>query len=270
MHYDVVGNKNGPVMIAVPGLLGGPEDFRGIVAGLEDQMCFVILDPNRERREKGLSSLTAEVMQEVSYNSTSEDIVRILTEIKREKVYLMGISIGGKIVYDFAIKYPQHFLGGIVTDVGPGSFADSELYCFVDSIVQETNMELSWIEMKEDLKKRIPDRSMRSLIQTQIYYPDQKPPGQWKTAMRNFRKMMQKQSIDEQFDDLLKKDEVLARQNSIIHVFQAKVCSGIDEKSLPILKSMESIQIHPITEASHFLHITHKNLIRECLLKMMV
>lgn len=269
MQFETFGNSNAPALVCIPGLLGGPEDFRNILEALEKYFFIIILDPNNERRQQGLANLTEEVMKEISFNSTSGDIDSVLLEVKKEKAYLLGISLGGKIVYDFAIKYPHKFLGGVITDVGPGSFEQSDLYKFVDKIVQEINLNLTWPELKLDLQKKIPDRSMRSLIQTQISYPQQKPPGSWKTAMKNFREMLRRQSIDNQFEDFKKVDSLLQNEKSYIQVLHSGCYSGISAETLQLMQSLKSIKISMIPGASHFIHVTHKPLIQEKILNML-
>lgn len=265
MSYRPSGNEQGPLLIAIPGLLGRGEDFRAILADLEKKYFILILDPNQDRK---LSELTAAVMHEVSYSSTSSDIKKAMDALGRDKAYVTGLSMGGKIVYDFAMKYPAHFLGGVVTDVGPGSFEGTDLFKFIDKIVTETDMNLPWDEMKLDLKKRIPDRSMRTLIQTQLHYPDQKPPAVWKTAMANFKSMLQRQSIDEQMSGVIAVDAQLAKQKTFIHVFHASYFSGIEHSVYEQMKTLKSMRIIDVPESSHFVHITHKDLIVDCLMNI--
>ncbi|MFN7904886.1 MAG: alpha/beta hydrolase [Pseudobdellovibrionaceae bacterium] len=269
MQFEVFGNKTNPALVCVPGLLGGPEDFRAMTEVFEKDYYIMIMDPNSERRKLGLSNLTQEVMQEVSFNSSANDIADALKDTNINQAYLLGVSLGGKIVYDFAIKFPELFLGGVITDVGPGSFEDSELYRFVDKIVQETNLNLTWPELKIDLQNRIADRSMRSLIQTQITYPNQKPPGNWKTAMKNFRKMLHRQNIDDQFEGLKAVDCRLIKQGSTIDVLQSQYYSGISLSSVPKIQLLKSIRLHSISNSSHFIHITHKPVIQDLVAKML-
>ena len=74
MKFDVSGNQNGPILVCIPGLLGGPEDFRQMTDLWQADFCVVTSDPNAARREKGLSQLTDEVVQEISYDSSAVDI----------------------------------------------------------------------------------------------------------------------------------------------------------------------------------------------------
>jgi pimeloyl-ACP methyl ester carboxylesterase len=268
MEYESLGDPSNPILICVPGLLGGPENFRAMLDGWAEAFRVFVLDPNKERRDEGLSGLTVESIREVSYDSTSEDIAVILDreEGGARGAYLTGISLGGKIVYDFASKFPQRFLGGLITDVGPGSFQHSELFRFVDGIVQTLDRNKPWGELKAELQRLIPDRSLRSLIQSQLFYPTKAPPAEWKTGMRNFRSMLQSQGIDEQFNGLEKVDARLAADKRRLHVLHASSYSGISHDTLPRLRALASVTVQEVPDSTHFLHITHKRLIQDCVL----
>jgi len=255
------GNKSGPVIVCVPGLLGGAEDFRDIIARFQDKCHLLIFDPNAERRQFGLNGLTVKVMQEIQFDYNANEIAKELPEFTDKPVWMIGISLGGKIIYDFAIKFPLLFKGAILTDVSPGSFGDSDLYIFVESLVNNLNMNQPWPELKKSLRSLISDDSLRSLIQSQIFYPDKKPPAAWKVGMANFKGLLRRQSMDEQFEDYQKVDEILAKNGSYTHILKATELSAVNEESNEKLKKMKSIKIHPIENSSHFLQISHKHIL---------
>ncbi len=267
MYFVESGRRDGPTLVCVPGLLGGAENFNGMLAELEATFHVVRLDPNAERR---LSDLTSEVMRELSYTSTADAVAEVLDRVGRPQAYLVGLSLGGKIVYDFAIKFPGRFRGAVITDVGPGPFEDSELYRFVDGLVTNAPLHLPWPEMREHLRNTIADRNLRSLIQSQIAYPGQKPPAIWKTGMKDFGEMLNRQRIGHQFDGLERVDAELVARGVQFRVLQSSSCSGISASSLPKIAELKSMHLRPVANSSHFLHITHKDLIVQELLAMLM
>lgn len=269
MLYQEFGDRRNPALVCVPGLLGGAEDFRGMIPAWKDHFHVCILDPNIERRDEGLSGLTAEMMREISYDSTSAEVLRVLREQGHSRGYLAGVSLGGKVVYDFASRYPEAFLGGAITDVGPGSFEDSELYRFVDRVVGETRLELPWEDLKRELKCRVADRNLRSLIQSQIAYPERKPPAIWKTGMKGFRAMLRRQGIDDQLETFLAVDPALAARGAYLRVLQASSLSGISAGTLAQMRKMRSIRLFPVHDSGHFLHISHKREVESLVLSML-
>lgn len=261
MHYSSYGDPKNPALICVPGLLGGPEDFINIIPRWTDLFHIFILDPNYERRQIGLNQLSAETIREISFDSTSADIATLMEKENKKDAALVGVSLGGKIVYDFAIKFPKLLRGALITDVGPGSFEDTLLYKTVDRLVREVPLHLPWADVKKYLATEIEDRPLRSLIQSQVSYPNKTPPGIWKTAMGNFRKMLQKQSIDDQFEGLMKVDDFLFKEKRFIHILRAVDLSGVSTESLSQIEQLKSITQEVVPDSTHFLHVTHKELL---------
>jgi len=270
MHFREYGLKEGPLLVCVPGLLGGPDDFAHMLDSWGQKFKIAVIDPHHERREQGINNLSAQVVQEISFNSTSDEIAQVIQRLGSKAAYLVGISLGGKIVYDFAHKYPSLFAGGVISDVGPAPFESSDLYKFIDTTVAAIDLNLPWPELKQKLQVDIPERNLRILIQSQISYPEQTPPGIWKIGMRNFRTMLERQAIADQFEALYKVDNQLISQKSILHVLHAARLSGIASDSLPNIRKLKSIQLHFVPDASHFLHVTHKDTISNLVLQLHV
>ncbi|HXH29868.1 MAG TPA: alpha/beta hydrolase [Bacteriovoracaceae bacterium] len=270
MNFVGHGLNSGPVLVCLPGLIGGPEDFRDIIVDLKDHFQIMILDPNSERRVQVGLNLTPEAMREISYDSTSDGIRDVLFQhAPGQKYFFLGISLGGKVVYDFAIKYPELIQGGVITDVGLSPFGDSELFKVIEGIVDHTDLSLPWAEIKKSLQDTIPDKNLRILIQTQITYPDKKPPAVWKTGMKNFENLLKRQTLDLQVEGYQQVDQQLFRENKSLFVMHASAISGISAQGYAAMKKMKSIKIVEIAHSTHLLHVTHKDEISKLALGML-
>lgn len=268
MKYEFLGNQKGPILVCVPGLLGGPEDFRQMLPAWTDRFFIVIPDPNAERRDAGLN-FTSEVMREVTFESSASEIRDALVEhFPGRPYYFVGISLGGKIVYDFALRFPELFCGGVITDVGPGSFEQAELFQSVEKLVIEINLEQPWSTLRLELRERIKDKNLRILIQSQISYPKGQQTAIWKTGMQNFKEMLQRQEIDEQFEDLAKVSDHLAAEKKWISVLHSVDASGISAETFKRMLELQCIKIKSLANTSHFMHITHKSEIENAVLNM--
>lgn len=271
MRYELTGKEDGPLLLCIPGMMGGPEDFRNFRDAWGEKFRIAILDPHASRRDLGLKQVTLDAVQEfdVDVVGTADSMVKIIKELGHTKAYCAGVSLGGKMVYDFMIRHPKHFAGGLVTDIGPVSFAESELYKYVDKSVMETNMNLAWPEMKEDLRNRITERNLRSLIQTQIFYPNQQPPAQWRLGMKNFREMLQAQSADDQLDALQKVDAQIADTGARLRILKAARLSAITPDAIEPMRKLQCLEIIEIPDCTHFLHISHRELVVQKLLDIL-
>lgn len=269
---DVIerGEPSQPALVCVPGLLGGPENFEAMIDRLAVHFHVMVLDPNADRRAKGgLNSLDERTMQEVEFRTTSSRITELLNLKRHERAYLLGLSLGGKIVYDFAIRYPDRFAGGTITDVGLDPFEASELYQYVIDFVESAPLHLAWPDFKEVLNKRLPDRNLRTLIKTQVHYPNQRPPAVWRTAMKNFGSMLEGQSIGHQMKAYLEIESILLERGARIRVLLASRLSGIDSKCLEEMKRLRSIDLIPIEDSTHFIHVSHRERIEDCAIAML-
>jgi len=263
MNLRTYGDPNLPVMVCVPGLLGGAEDFSSYIEELLPYYHVAIFDPNQDRRQFGLSGLTHEVMKEIQFDYTANEIAQQIRQISDKPVYMCGISLGGKIVYDFVHKFPEMFQGGIITDVGPGSFGDSTLFKFVETTVEAINLDQEWPALKMELKNRIPENHLRSLVQSQLFYPTKSPPAAWRVGMKSFGELLHRQALDNQFEPLRQLSSDLVKQNKFIHVLKADIYSAIDEITFEQMKAMSCIKFHYVANASHFLHISHRKQVLE-------
>jgi pimeloyl-ACP methyl ester carboxylesterase len=266
--FQQLGNPNGPILVCVPGLLGGPEDFREIIPNLLEKFNVLVVNPILQAREKGLNNLTSDFLKEVTYDTASSDIYeKLRLGFGDRGYYFFGNSLGGKAVYDFAIKYPQRFLGGLITDVGLASFETSPLYQFIENTVDGLDLNLPWSEMKAFLRANVPEKNLRIFIQTQLHYAGGKPPAKWKVGMAKFKDLLKGHSIDEQYAQYCPVNEKLIKQGSTIHVLKAEHLSGISDESYQQMQDLKSIKFYFHPGTAHFLHITHKSQIVDLLLE---
>lgn len=269
MNFELAGNPEGPVLVCVPGLLGGPEDFRNMLDAWAKDFCIIILDPNAERREEGLN-LSETTMKEVSFDTSAIEIRNALVEhLPGRPYYFVGVSLGGKIVYDFALRFPKDFSGGLITDVGPGSFEEAELFQNVERDILATTLDKPWAEVRQDLRTRITDRNLRIFIQSQIFYPKGQNTGIWKTGMENFKALLERQSIDDQFEEFEKAANILFERKSQITVLHATNNSGISAKTLEKMQRLPCLRIKTLQGATHFMHVTHKSDIEKEVLSLL-
>lgn len=262
MNFDELGSRKNPTLVCVPGLLGGPENFAPMAEILEPKFHLLIFNPNIVTKAQSLAA------QKLSYNSSADDIYRSLIKLGLTQAYFFGISLGGKIVYDFAAKFPHAFLGGVTTDISPGQLDESDIYLFIVNLVDRLDMNQPWAELKKRLMELVPNRDLRILLQTQIHYPERNPPAQWRQAMQYFHEALRSQKLEDQFEDLLAVDEYLAKHKRLIHVFRAGQLSGIGSQALAKMQKMSCFRIHPAPDATHFVQVSHKEAIAEMVVRL--
>lgn len=271
IHYNVHGDLRNPTLVCVPGLFGGPTDFSAMIEAWKNSFHIIVLDPDHDRRKSSTAQIPVGTNDEAIFISTSEEIAGLLTYFGKAKAFVVGVSLGSKVVFDFAIKFPTMYAGGLSLDVGCGPFENTELYRFIDGMVDDLDLSIPFPEMKKLLQEKIPDRNLRTMIQTQLFYPEGKPPARWKAGMKHLGKVlsdtMKLQKIDVQFEALAQVDVQLYRQGSRTEVLKASSISAICAESLQQMRKLQSLSLTPIEDSTHFLHVTHKEKVIESVLR---
>lgn len=246
-----------PIVVLVPGLFGAPDSLVPLTEGLTDIATTVLLDLYPQNRESGLADSSASLAR-VSYDDMATDMRNwLVARMPGQKFHFMGVSLGGKIVVDIGEHYPEIYASGLLSDVSPGPFQESDLYRFIDVVIPSLNMTLDWPGLKLDLRAKIPQQSLRVFIQTQIVM---KPEGgaAWKPAVRGFKMFLDQQKIGDQWAGS-------ERIPGLTTILKAAEISGVADSHLARLRSMPNFVIEPVENATHFIHVTHPQRVRDAI-----
>lgn len=109
LNFKKVGS--GPPLVILHGLFGSADNWFSIARELDKEFTMYLVD----QRNHGDSPHA----DEWNYEVMVEDLRELLDEEGLEKAYLMGHSMGGKTVMNFALKYPERVEKLIVADIAP-------------------------------------------------------------------------------------------------------------------------------------------------------
>jgi len=112
--------------------------------------------------------------EEMSHNDLAEDILNYMKFHRLEKVNLLGHSLGGKAVMQFAINYPEQLEKLIVVDISPKAYPPH--HQGVLKALQSVDMEKagSRSEVEDYLKQYIPQRSVIQFLAKNLYWKEDK------------------------------------------------------------------------------------------------
>jgi pimeloyl-ACP methyl ester carboxylesterase len=214
-----------------------------------------------------MRTVNKEQMAEIDYQATGPEIIAMVDAMigPEAKFYAFGISIGGKVVYDLAIRYPHRFLGGIVTDVGPGTVIHSTLYDSVIERLRSIKLTGSWTEVREQIRLAFPERTLRVMVQTQVTYNENRTQAVWREGMRNLESLLVHQSLDDQWDAYARVDEELAKEQKFITLLHASKLSAIAPGDFEKMKSYKSLRVIEIENAIHFIHVDYPQQVIEAI-----
>lgn len=112
--------------------------------------------------------------EEMSIKLMTDDILRYLQHYNIEKAYILGHSLGGKVVMQFAMDHPDKVEKLVVADMGPKAYPPHHQGIFkgLNSVDFSTNPSRS--EVDEQLKKYIPEVSVRQFLTKNLYWNSDK------------------------------------------------------------------------------------------------
>lgn len=105
----------GKPLIILHGLFGSSDNWFSISKELKDNFTLYLID----QRNHGDSPQS----DEWNYDVMVEDLNELMHAEGLKKAYLMGHSMGGKTVMNFALKYPEKVEKLIVADISPRYYA---------------------------------------------------------------------------------------------------------------------------------------------------
>ena len=108
LNYKVFGE--GPPVIILHGLLGMLDNWQSFAKKLaKDYQVFIVDQRNHGRSPHENTH---------SYEEMSADLLGFMDALGLEKVYLIGHSMGGKTIIDFALKNEERIEKMVVVDIG--------------------------------------------------------------------------------------------------------------------------------------------------------
>ena len=111
MQLNFKKSGSGPPLVILHGLFGSLDNWFSIAKELVENYTLYLVD----QRNHGDSPHSTEW----NYGVMVEDLLELLDAEGLDSVYLMGHSMGGKTVMNFAVQYPERVSKLIVGDIAP-------------------------------------------------------------------------------------------------------------------------------------------------------
>jgi esterase len=154
---------SGPALVILHGLYGSSDNWVTIAKNLSDSFTVYLPD----QRNHGQSP-----HNEIhDYDSMRDDLFELANDLKLNKFFLAGHSMGGKTAISFALRWPERLNGLLIADISPftyesdGHSAYSQHYSILNTIL---SLDLQKVttrnEADELLKESISSEKERGLI----------------------------------------------------------------------------------------------------------
>jgi esterase len=112
----------GPPLIILHGLFGSSDNWVTIAKKLGD--IFTVYLPDQRNHGRSPHSNIHD------YDSMRDDLFELAGDLRLNKFFLAGHSMGGKTAISFALKWPEMINGLLVADISPFLSPDTELQVY--------------------------------------------------------------------------------------------------------------------------------------------
>ena len=153
--------KNGTPLLVFHGLFGMLDNWATFGREFGEKLPCHLLD----LRNHGKSFHT----EDMSHDNMAEDILNYLNQHQIEKACLLGHSLGGKAVMQFAISYPERVKKIIVVDIAPKAYPPHHQK--IMEALQSVDFEkmMSRKEVEEKLAESIEEKPIIQFLVKNLY-----------------------------------------------------------------------------------------------------
>jgi len=261
LYCRELGNGDKTIVI-VHGLYGASDNWLSIASKLKDKYKIILPD-QRNHGQSEHSSIH-------NYDTMADDLYQSILERTKEKVILLGHSMGGKTVMRMTMKHPEIVSQIIVADIAPknyGSFANYAETTANHENILKAMLALHPEEMKSRseidaaMTKYIPSKTLRQFLLKNV---KRKKEGKYKWQL-NLKALQN--NLPEIMDGFSQLDDSSA-VTDISSVFIRGENSPYikDDDSLVINRFFPGSQIVTIPNAGHWLHSEQPELFLNTLL----
>jgi pimeloyl-ACP methyl ester carboxylesterase len=255
---------SGPPLVILHGLYGSSDNWVSIAKSISDRFTVYLPD----QRNHGYSPHSPVH----DYNSMTEDLLELVKDLKLEKFFLAGHSMGGKTAVNFALIQPERLYGLLVADISPmvqegnNTGAYNHHSEILDSIL---SLDLSGIrsrgEVESFLKARITSEATRGFIMKNLKRESDNL-FSWKlnaSALRkNLHRIMEGIGCgDMNFGEI---------SGFPVYFLKGEYSEYLPENDfIHIRKIFPAAEFITITKSGHWVHSDNPEEVKKCLLKFL-
>lgn len=99
IHYEICGS--GEPIVLIPGFASGIWSWRRHFNALSSKFQVIVFDP------RGIAQSAADKNIPVTIESIADEVAALLEALFIDRSHILGISFGGFVAQEFALKYPE-------------------------------------------------------------------------------------------------------------------------------------------------------------------
>ncbi|MBM4405838.1 MAG: alpha/beta hydrolase [Chloroflexi bacterium] len=169
IYYDERGAPDGPAILFIPGLGSSHLSWGGVTRHIPPSYRIIVVDP----RDAGRSERT---IADYTVGDMAEDIAGLLQGLNVKKTAVVGISMGGAIAQELAIRYPDRVERAVLVatyDSGDsrGTFIFEQFARLRRLLSKEDYYRtiLPWIYTHQEFESIAPDQAVKQFAQDPFF-----------------------------------------------------------------------------------------------------
>jgi len=119
LHYCLDLNSDRQVVMFLHGFMGNIYEFDNVIKLLNNNFSYLTVDLPGHGKTEVLGGSDYYGME-----NTAQAIINLLDELKIEKCFLVGYSMGGRIALYLTINFPERFMKVVLESSSPGLSTD--------------------------------------------------------------------------------------------------------------------------------------------------
>ena len=233
INYKIIGE--GEPLIILHGLFGSLDNWKTFSRQLMKDFQVILVD----QRNHGRSFWD----DDFDYPILSNDLGDLMDHLNISEAHLLGHSMGGKVVQQFANDFQSRVKSAISVDIGYKKYAPSHNYIFNQILKMDVTSISSRQEADDYLMGTIPELSVRQFLLKSLTR-NSEGGFRWKT---NFA------ALHNNYDNILSQVEISMIEVPILFI-RGTISPYISEKDKSeIIEDIPGAQISEIS-AGHWIH----------------
>ena len=162
LHHRILGE--GQPLLILHGLFGNSDNWQTHAKKLAEYFQVILID----QRNHGHSDWT----NKINYDLMAEDLSELIEELKLDKVFLLGHSMGGKTVMRYAQLHPEKVGKMIVVDMMNKAYPPHHDEIFKGLSEVDLEQLTTRSEVENILLPFIPDDATRQFLMKNLYWKE--------------------------------------------------------------------------------------------------
>ncbi|MCI1265624.1 MAG: alpha/beta fold hydrolase [Saprospiraceae bacterium] len=228
---------NGPPILILHGLFGSLDNWQTIANAVSNEFTIYLID----LRNHGKSPHT----EDFSYILMANDIMYMIQKYQLVKPFMIGHSMGGKVVLELINLYPNDIGKSIIIDIATKSYPRGHDEIFKSMLGLDLKKINKRSEAEFELSKTILDQTVRQFILKNLDR-DQNQQFVWKLNLK---------SLFENYNEIIleiKPSKPII--NEILFIRGGRSNYILDKDQLEIKKYYPNSSFVTIAEAGHWVH----------------